>query len=160
MKIFTPNTVIASADVNLNFDELNTRMTAIDAGIEMGAWKEYVPVTTNITKGTGYILTGRYIQIGKTVTASVYFKFGTGGSGAGLLFISLPFTAANQGVAYYGSAKGLDSGTSHLIAIPKVAPNANFVRFYINGGSEWGTTVPHTWAVNDEIEFTITYEVA
>ena len=93
MIIFTPNTVIKSADVNTNFAEV----TAIKS-----AWTAYTPA---IYADGGSPVNGNstldcaYIQIGKTVHGRFSFILGsTGNFGTGTVYWALPVTAKT--VAY------------------------------------------------------------
>jgi hypothetical protein len=131
---------------------LNT--TAGDLG---GEWKTYTPTFTNGTSTTKY---GAYTLIGKTCTVSV--RIICTGAGGGVYSVSLPFTAKNGNVFYFGSLWGGDTGTAYYGGTCMLAANASAVSLFSGGSSTgyWGTNTPFTWANTDVIQFTITYEVA
>jgi len=86
MIVFTPNTVIKSADVNLNYDELQTQFNTYNA-----AWTSWTPTRVNITVGNG-TEKAFYKQVGKTVIARYVFTCGSTSSIGGTVRVSYPVT--------------------------------------------------------------------
>lgn len=133
------------------------------------AWTTYTPTltatTTNPTLGTGSTRSGRYIREGRKVTVLVNIKFGTSGTAAGSGFyeVTLPVDARAQtpGRQAIGSAYAWDnSGTDFADGIAFLDTGVqNRVRLSIDStvvANGW----PATWAANDELGFTVTYEAA
>lgn len=89
------------------------------AGVDItGAWQTFTPAwtaaTTNPTLGNG-TLVGRYMRIGRTVHVSITLTAGsTTNVGSGTYLFSLPFTAANNGVGYLGTARFTVGGTPYI----------------------------------------------
>lgn len=130
MIIFTPNTVIKSADINTNFAGLADG-SEINAGAITnakfntaqgefgGTWLDWTPTFT-ATGGTAPTYTqrtGRYMQIGKTVYGTFTCQNttgGTAGNGAVLLTISVPVniksTTVVCGFGYSYEAAGTLAG--------------------------------------------------
>jgi len=78
--------------------------------------------------------------------------------GSGEWSFTLPVAAVLGVVLFTGTAKLLDSGTAHYGVIGLIA-TANGLGFYnaASGGGSMSSTVPFTWAVNDQLRSTITY---
>lgn len=127
------------------------------------AWQAYTPSLGNATLGTGGALSGRYVQIGKTVVFYARVKFGTGLAINSSLSLSLPVQRVNLGGGdQQAHAIFLDSGTSTYMAFGYM--NALNVVLYgvgANGAvTAVGPTAPFTWAANDEVWVNGTYEAA
>lgn len=102
-------------------------------------------------------LSGRYSRIGNSVTVSITL---TGGStttwGTGTYTFSLPYPAQVQAA---GSCYILDAGTGYFAPVALVGPGSSAVAAYLPGGANIvGATQPMTWATNDQITITLTYE--
>ncbi len=132
------------------------------------AWSSYTPAWTatgtapNLGNAT---VTGRYLQIGKTVHLSVRILFGTTSTfGTGAYSFSLPVAASASGGGRTGSAYCRDtSATSagHFQGNCVIDPGISTTTLYvINVNAQVGATTPFTWANTDHISFTITYEAA
>lgn len=131
----------------------------------IGAWTSFTPSLTNVTIGNG-TLTGYYCQIGKTVFMRILLRFGSTTSITGsYIQIGTPSTAATYSSAtagIIGQVKMLDGGTGVYLGA------------YGSQGNVWAfgaassytnivdvtASIPHTWAVNDEILISAAYEVA
>jgi len=126
------------------------------------AWTSFTPTwtgsVTNPAIGNG-TLTGAYIQIGKTVIYKGKMTAGpTTTFGSGDYRMSLPVTAKeNLGI---GSAYFLDTGTAQYSAGCRIAATTYIVFPYHAGSYVARSTNPFTWASDDMIEWTITYEAA
>ena len=130
------------------------------------AWTTWTPVLRTggvaVTLGTGSESTGRYIRLGTVVIGEFYIKFGTSGVsvGAGSMDLSaLPIAATGQseGNVVIGSCWATDATGSMYIGVFSAARN-----FYADGAGNtvWGQTVPFTWAANDAIRCSFTYQCA
>ena len=102
-------------------------------------------------------LSGRYSRSGNTVTVSITL---TGGStttwGTGSYTFSLPYPAREQAA---GSCYILDAGTGYFAPVALVGLGSSTVAAYLPGGANIvGATQPMTWATNDQITITLTYE--
>lgn len=130
------------------------------------AWQTWAPSYSNITIGDGTVV-AKYIQIGKTVTGQFTFTLGStsaiGNSGT----ISTPVTASSNYTAQnnvIGPCIFLDSGTIAYSGIVRLETTTTFRPIVGKADTTYlGTagitaTIPHTWAVNDVISFSFTYE--
>lgn len=127
------------------------------------AWQAYTPSLGNATLGTGGALTGRYVQIGKTVIFYARVKFGTGLAINSSLSLSLPVQRVNlSGGDQQAHAIFLDSGTNTYLAFGYMnALNVVLYGLGANGAATAvGPTAPFTWAANDEVWVNGTYEAA
>lgn len=121
--------------------------------------------TTNPTLGTGGLAEGRYtLWGGKFCHFSGTVQFGTSGAnaGSGQYFLSLPFSTSNQianGVRHIGTIAARDSSPVALFTgVCYAASNAATMSFMINNALV-NNAAPITWAANDYISFSITYEI-
>lgn len=142
--------------------------TAEDARDMVGVWQDYTPTwaaSTAPVLGDG-ILTGRWVQLGSTVHATVYFEAGsTTTFGSGVLRWGVPVPAAAThdfvgdvfiGDSSVGSA-GFSTGICYLSA------GSNSVSIYAGnvGATESAdATSPQVWAVGDRLWLGVTYETA
>lgn len=135
------------------------------------SWQTYVPTWANLTLGDGTI-TAKYIQIGKTVFVRVYLVLGATSAVTGdFNAISLPVTAASYAgsvnISPLGTAIFQDFSTAAtaggVVAISSTTTVSvrvwNATVTYI-ALSTTSSTVPWTWAVNDELSLSFTYEAA
>lgn len=177
----TPITTIVD-EINGGLDNNNIASgAAIDAdklagGVSgmFGAWQDYTPSITagggSPTVGNGTI-TGKYIQIGKTVFFYVELEWGSTTSfGSGTVSISLPVEAASfigtAGIAHIGSAHLEDSGTvNYSDWKPSVNGQSSLTTFAIYSPSASGSnssvnaSSPFTWTTNDSLQVTGFYPV-
>jgi len=127
------------------------------------AYVAYTPTLTNLTLGNG-TRTGAYRKVGRSVKGYAKFTLGSTSAVTGNPSIGLPVAAAS--VLSYTSlqAQLLDSGTANYDAIV-VLSSVNAIGVWYRGGAN-GTfsgitsTLPFTWAVNDNIEVHFEYESA
>jgi hypothetical protein len=102
-------------------DAVRDKFTALQA-----AWTSYTPVltgsTTNPTLGTGGVIFGKYMQVGKTISVFGAYKFGTSGftTGSGTYNISLPVTGLTQSQTVMGSAVGSPNGSIFFVGWAQV----------------------------------------
>lgn len=132
------------------------------------AWTAYTPTwtgaTTNPAIGNGSIV-GRYIKIGRTVTAEVILTMGsTTTYGSGSQEIGVPVTAAAAIVSYLGTARFTGASTwlgqTYLI----LGNNTMQVTFPASAsattGASMSPTVPETQSNGDILRAAITYQSA
>ena len=129
-----------------------TRARDLASGVVPGTWIAYTPTWTNLTVGNGSI-TGRYIQIGKTVHVFVTLGFGSTTSVSGIFYASLPTAAAATPI---GTGWAFDDS-----AVQWNNLTFTHVNYFISAsGSRYSATHPWTWATGDAIRFSMTYEAA
>lgn len=138
--------------------EITNALTALTA-----AWTSYTPAWTS--SGTAPVLgngtiSGKYRRLGKTVEARVTLTMGsTTTFGTGAYLLSLPVAAVSVAPRAIGAAWFLDFGTAAKEGTAPVDGTLSVVALSASGAQVTSTS-PHTWAVNDEISFSITYDVA
>lgn len=134
----------------------------IGQGLPQG-WVSWTPTLTNISGGT--LNYANYIQIGKTV--HFRFKYTLAGAGMGSNpRMSLPVTAssaysANEAIQAGGQFNDA-TGLRYLPLLLLASTTAADI-YYANATPAYASitaTVPITWAVNDYINITGTYEAA
>lgn len=125
---------------------------------QLGAWASYVPTDTNVTLGNG-TRTAKFVQLGKTVHFSWSITFGTTTAFTGTVSVGLPVAAAATGrwsVAVYM----LDSGTQNFSAGAFIDSGGSSAQPLLAAGGGINSTIPFTWAVNDRLVVSGTYEAA
>lgn len=169
----TPNRAYrypASSDSTQLWTHFGNLATDVDTDIaaQLAAWTTYTPVwTSNGTApslGNGTI-TGRYKQIGKTVTVTIKIVFGsTSTFGTSAYFFSLPVTASGLndfvGSAYMRDTSGTSSGHYNGISVITAAAPTVLTAYEGSGHLQLQQTLPVVWVSTDFFEFTITYEAA
>jgi hypothetical protein len=125
---------------------------ALHNNSDLNAWTAYTPTLTNITLGTGSI-TGYYKQVGKTVHVTVAFVTGSTSSGTGIFEFGLPVTAART-THYIGSCRVTRGATEYAYTTVMTTTT----RFRPNPAVS--QLSPVTWAVNDQVQLSLTYEAA
>lgn len=126
---------------------------------------QWTAASTNPSVGNG-TLTGRFVMRGNMCLITVNITFGSstnGGSGA--WSFSLPFTAANNSVSYFGVAQLRDSGNNSYPRIAQVSASGTAISTFIQMDSATNVssvtaTTPFTWATSDSMAFQVEYEVA
>lgn len=152
-KTFIEGELLTASDVNQNLNH-----TLLN-------WTTYVPTwnaaTTNPTLGNG-TLVGRYVQIGKTVHATISLTFGSStGIGSGAYNFGLPMSAANGSVQYpVGSARLRDNSPSTYAMRTAYLLNTTTIALAAENGVNVGHNNPWTFASGDIINISMTYEVA
>jgi hypothetical protein len=133
------------------------------------AWTSYAPTWTNVTVGNG-TSTGQYAQIGKLIIVRAALVFGSTTSISGVVRVSFPVTSvtyAGTASSQYIGAGSLQDATGSLYEV--VATWENTGRAILQAGDSSGayliranvnSTVPFTWAVNDEIHIQLILEAA
>ena len=138
------------------------------AKIKSEQWTDYDPNWTALVVdpaiGNGTIQ-GRYIKRGREVTFTCKIIMGsTTTYGTGEYYISMPFASTNHPGVYaqFGTLWGYDADTTTRYAgIALLENNTSVVTLQYHGQTVSAqSTAPITWAQNDQIGFTITYEAA
>ncbi len=133
-----------------------------------GAWTPYTPVltatTTNPTLGSGGTITGRYMQIGKTVMGWATITFGSSGTnaGSGLYRVTVPATGL-AGQNFIGDGRLMCAGVAtRLQVLAGVSAGVVGLRYYTTavGGTNQDVTntTPGAWTINDSINMSFLYE--
>jgi hypothetical protein len=127
-----------------------------------GTWTTYTPTVTGITVGNG-TLTGRYLKIGKMVSAFVKFTLGSTSAIGADNYVQLPFAFAN-GNSQLVTTSYLDNAVAEYPGYGSTIFTEN-VRLYVlnTAGTNASFTLvtatsPFTWGTGDSFNFTYTYE--
>jgi hypothetical protein len=135
-------------------------------GTSLGAWTAYTPTLS----GTGWAIgngtvTGAYCQIGKVIHFRFDLVFGsTTTAGASALSVSAPVTRGSS--AFFGQVRLTDIslGDSYggFITATNASPTTVRPAYFDGDGKLQGltTSAPFSWAVDDVIRFSGTYEAA
>jgi hypothetical protein len=131
------------------------------------AWTTYTPTFSAATGGTigNGTIAGRYTQIGKLVTLSIYFTFGsTTDQGSGQFKFTTPVAASASTYGFFGGiALGNQPGQAAYTGLVGFAGDANHVVIFAVGVDTvggWGINQPAAWSTGEEIRLSITYEAA
>lgn len=160
------NKTLTSPKINENvaLTSTATELNTLDG--QTGAWTTWTPTLGNITLGNGST-TSVYNQIGKTVNFYFRFNMGSSSSMGSAPYITLPVNAArthcvflptwiwDAGTAYYTGFAINDGGATNLVFFVSKADGT-----YTNIATTISSTVPMTWATNDAIVVTGSYEAA
>lgn len=128
------------------------------------AWSSWNPTSTGITVGNGSIA-AYYKQIGKIVTFSYRFTFGSTSSITGNINVTVPVGESSNASYTPVGVMIQDSGTGYLIGQGVIISGAFWI-YATNTGSSYGSgssfssTVPITWATGDTLTISGTYEAA
>ena len=145
-----------------------SRLLIPDEGLlSAPGWQDWVPAYTLITLGNGTEL-ARYIQTpDKLVIAQFRLDFGSSTTIDGTNpTVSLPVTPRSGyqvNRTPVGSVMLRDDGTANFTGIATIEDDVVELRAQLISGTHLqqgpiSATLPHTWAVNDVIAFTIAYE--
>ncbi len=127
--------------------------------LALTTWTAYTPTwATPVGLGNG-TLAGRYIAAGDLCHFSLQLVFGSTtnpGTSTGWTF-TLPVVAAGAAVA---SAYILDSGATHYNGVARINSGASTFDVTTNSSAfPLGYAVPFTWATNDVLYVSGTYEI-
>jgi len=151
------------ADASITNAKLNTA-----AGELGGAWQDWTPTYTSFSLDNGTVV-AKYVQQGKTVHFSITITLGSGSTVSSNMRISLPVTANDNINSSTPIALGrmLDSSASTSVmatlewesttTMQVVALTADAAYIGVAGTH---ADIPFTWATNDTMQFTGTYEAA
>jgi hypothetical protein len=142
---------------------IETLGDAIDASVGTGLldWTAFTPTFTNLTLGNGTV-SFAHCKIGKTVHIRYSVTLGSTSSVGTSAAFNLPFNNGGMPTTVYPSLF-LDSGSAFYTGFVFLASNS--ANFYLqNTGGAYSTTgavtagTPFTWAVNDFMSGTFTYQ--
>lgn len=121
-------------------------------------WTAYTPTIGGWTLGAS-TLTGRYMQVGKTVDVSVRLVLGAGMSMATTPSFSLP-VAVKTGWTVSGVARFDDLGTNAYMGLVDASGSTAYVWSIGTSGARNHVTLfsPITWMAGDIVTFDLKYE--
>jgi len=157
----TPATFVTNETVTAT--KLNTEIRDAFTGIQ-AAWTSYTPTWTSTgtapSLGNGAI-SGRYLQIGKTVFVRIALQTGsTSTYGTGAYSFSLPLTANLSTWDAAGSCAIMDNSGSNRYGFTAILSSTTAVSAADGTGVRPTATTPLTFATGDRITFQLAYEVA
>lgn len=130
----------------------------------------FTPTWSGLTTGNGTYAYSKYKVIGKTAFIGVRFIFGSTSAITGNLEMDLPTNLRRTTSDAPSLATGIFrdqsiSAFSQAVVIPSPSSRQTFLLRANNASGTYLTstnlssTIPFTWAVNDEISFSATHEV-
>lgn len=142
-----------------------------------GAWTSYTPVLKGASAGTSATLDGtsasRYRRIGRSIRWHGYLKLDSipGGWAADIMELELPVAADVTFGFHVGTAYAYDNSGNVICEAVVTLASSTKARFtYTAGTGPTGTgtnfvagtllNTPWTWAVDDQILWTVEYEAA
>jgi hypothetical protein len=147
--------------------ELNTTYAGGGAVHETHDYKAgtFTPTWQNLTVGDAPTNTGFWVKIGAQVTVGVHLVFGSTTAVTGNVSVTnLPFTADRRA---FGTGNLLDAGTDNFVARTQASESSTSLFFNAQDASgtylkptNLSATIPHTWAVTDEIRGNCVYTTA
>jgi len=164
-------TKVTSAEiVTASASGIKNANLSTDAGELGGSWTSWTPTWTNVTIGSATV-TSAYKQIGKTVHFRLNVVWAANTSASGNQIFSLPVTAAagvvpSTGLGIIGVGNALDSGTNQytlnviIVSTTTASPYAFTAGGVYLNPIQVSNTVPMTWATNDALNVSGTYEAA
>ena len=174
--ICTSSTRPASPFVGQQIYETDTSKSLIYNGTawvqteNLGAWTTYTPTLTNIAVGTGGSAKneGRYIRLGSLVMFEIQITLGTSGGSvsSGAIGATLPPITQQAANHCSFSARLRDAGTAIFDTLTdnstlgRVEVYAVLTSGAYASGATPSSTVPFTWAANDEVVIWGFYEAA
>ena len=137
-----------------------------------GAWTSYTPTWTNLTVGNA-TQDSAFIAAGKLHIVRIFLKFGSTSSISGIPEITLPngvsFSSgyAVTTIVGTGGLRDASGGTDYTAILMRSGSTAARLRFLAEqvnatyaAASAISASIPMTWAVDDEISGTFTFEAA
>lgn len=126
-------------------------------------WSVYTPTVAGMTVGNGAVV-GRFTTFGKTMHFAAKVTFGsTSAMGSTEVSFTLPDAFQSTFAAAAVQAMLLDSGNTWFTATALLYAPSKVGVFRVGTGgaiANFSTTTPFTWAVNDAITVSGTYERA
>lgn len=128
-----------------------------------GVWNVYTPTLGGFTLGNGST-GGAYLQVGKLVIFHAYFVFGsTSAAATAAPTLTLPVTAISTARQLFQAAFWDSSAGAPYSAYAANWSSTTVVTMYTATGEVWEsctTSTPFTWATDDAIYVSGTYEAA
>ena len=115
---------------------------------------------TNPVVGLGS-LTGQYTVTGKLCTCMISITMGSNTTyGTGTWKLSLPIPMAGTSFSAVGQVYALDSNAGFVYTpVARIAAATGVLSMAINGAADVTPTVPFTWAVGDQLDLEIAYNI-
>lgn len=170
----TPTTVNPGDAILASLWNTQVRDNLLELAPFTAAWTSWTPAVTGngftITQGNSTV-SGRYLKVGKFVAFWGQWNFGSTtsiGAGSGTFSLSIPVTAQSAQTLTNVQIIALDSGTAHYpllnlsvdntTSLIRAAPQGAGSTFVVQSSITSGN--PFTWAVNDAVYWSGTYEAA
>lgn len=145
--------------------KMNSQIRDVATGIQ-ASWSTYTPTwggTSNPAIGNG-VLSGRYMRVGKTITANITIVMGsTTTYGSGTWTLSLPVASVFTTTTYVnlGSVSMRDTSASANSTGVAILANQTTAQMVVGSSNAFvSTTAPWTWANGDTLSVTLNYEAA
>jgi hypothetical protein len=148
---------------------IQTLATDIDTSTGKGliAWQSWAPVLSNTWLNGNGVWDAKYCQIGKTVHVRAQFTLGTTTTkGASQAVVSLPVTAIAGSTAASPPSYLVCAGATTTLGYALMSTTSTVGLAVMNAAGTYlvrtsmTATVPATFATNDVITFSMTYEAA
>jgi hypothetical protein len=131
-----------------------------------GLWTNYTPTWTNFTVGNGSVV-ARYTQIGKVVFINLIVTLGSTSAVTGIIYASLPVTAANiSGIGNYtagiydATPFNIFLGTAFFNTTTQIGLKAQNSAGTYAVSAYTSSTIPMTWTQSDAFQINCNYEAA
>ena len=131
---------------------------AWQTAVALGAWTAYTPTDTNVTLGNGTRVS-RYARIGRTIHFFWSLTWGSTTAYVGTVSVGLPVASASTG-RWAVNTYILDSGTQNYGWGGFIDSSGTAAQPLAAAGGGINATTPQTWAVNDRLVVSGTYEAA
>lgn len=145
--------------------KMNSQIRDVATGIQ-ASWSTYTPTwggTSDPAIGNG-VLSGRYMRVGKTITANITIVMGsTTTYGSGTWTLSLPVESVFTTTTYVnlGSVSMRDTSASANSTGVAILANQTTAQMVVGSSNAFvSTTAPWTWANGDTLSVTLNYEAA
>lgn len=145
--------------------KMNSQIRDVATGIQ-ASWSTYTPTwggTSDPAIGDG-VLSGRYMRVGKTITANITIVMGsTTTYGSGTWTLSLPVASVFTTTTYVnlGSVSMRDTSASANSTGVAILANQTTAQMVVGSSNAFvSTTAPWTWANGDTLSVTLNYEAA
>lgn len=145
--------------------KMNSQIRDVATGIQ-ASWSTYTPTwggTSDPAIGNG-VLSGRYMRVGKTITANITIVMGsTTTYGSGTWTLSLPVVSVFTTTTYVnlGSVSMRDTSASANSTGVAILANQTTAQMVVGSSNAFvSTTAPWTWANGDTLSVTLNYEAA
>lgn len=145
--------------------KMNSQIRDVATGIQ-ASWSTYTPTwggTSDPAIGNG-VLSGRYMRVGKTITANITIVMGsTTTYGSGTWTLSLPVASVFTTTTYVnlGSVSMRDTSASANSTGVAILANQTTAQMVVGSSNAFvSKTAPWTWANGDTLSVTLNYEAA